>query len=69
MVSAIGGLPHDTAAFERRLRPIFRRYPAIAAVYLFGSVARGTAREGSDLDLGLLLGRNQSEDNGAPRRP
>jgi predicted nucleotidyltransferase len=58
----MGGLPHDTEALERRLRPIFRQYPAIAAVYLFGSVSRGTAWEGSDLDLGLLLDRNEPED-------
>lgn len=28
---------------------------AVAAIYLYGSVARGTARAGSDVDLGLLL--------------
>ncbi len=56
------GLPHDTAALERRLRPIFRRYPTIAAVYLFGSVSRGTDSEASDLDLGLLLDRDGPED-------
>ncbi|HEX9731704.1 MAG TPA: nucleotidyltransferase domain-containing protein [Thermoanaerobaculia bacterium] len=47
--------PGDTEALQHRLRPIFRGYPSIAAVYLFGSVARGTASEGSDVDLGLLL--------------
>ena len=60
--SAMDGLAADTAALERRLRPIFRQYPAVAAVYLFGSVSRGTACEGSDLDLGLVLDRNDSED-------
>lgn len=54
--------PHDTAALEHRLQPIFRQYPTIAAVYLFGSVSRGTASEESDLDLGLLLDRNGPED-------
>jgi len=29
--------------------------PEIVAVYLYGSQARGTARPGSDVDLGLLL--------------
>ncbi len=29
------------------------------AVYLFGSVARGEARAGSDIDLGVLLGRRR----------
>lgn len=32
------------------LRPVFRRYGVSRAV-LFGSVAKGTARESSDLDL------------------
>ncbi len=29
----------------------------IAAIYVFGSVARGTASAASDVDLGVLLGR------------
>ena len=29
--------------------------PGVAAVYVFGSVARGTARAGSDVDVGVLL--------------
>jgi predicted nucleotidyltransferase len=29
-------------------------FPDITAVYLFGSAARGTAKSGSDIDLGLL---------------
>lgn len=33
---------------------VFRRYPEIRAVYLFGSYADGTARPDSDLDLGIL---------------
>ena len=36
------------------LAAIFRRYPEIRAVYLFGSYADGTARPDSDLDLGIL---------------
>lgn len=55
------GLPHGIAALEGRLRPIFGLYPKIAAVYLFGSVLRGTASETSDLDLGLLLERDGCE--------
>lgn len=48
-------LPCDVVALGRRLRPIFREYPTIAAVYLFGSVSRGTDAAGSDIDFGLLL--------------
>jgi predicted nucleotidyltransferase len=39
--------------FER-LRGLFERYEDIQAVYVFGSVARGTARAGSDLDLAIV---------------
>jgi len=39
-----------------RLEGYFRRRPAgLAAVYLFGSQARRTARKGSDVDLGVLF--------------
>src|SRR6478672_11767035 len=46
----------DPAAIETRLRNFFAQIggPEIAAAYLFGSVARGTAGPGSDVDLGLL---------------
>ncbi len=53
---------YDTVALERRLRPVLRQYPAIAAVYLFGSVSRGTDSASSDLDLGLLLDRDGEAD-------
>jgi len=33
---------------------ILRRLPGVVAVYLFGSEARGAAREESDLDLAVL---------------
>lgn len=46
----------DPAAIENLLRNFFAQTggPEIAAAYLFGSVARGTAGPGSDVDLGLL---------------
>lgn len=46
----------DAARIESELRDFFAANPGDAvAVYLYGSVARGTAREGSDVDLGVLL--------------
>src|SRR5262249_55561335 len=35
--------------------PLARTYPAVEAVYLFGSRARGCARPSSDVDLAVLL--------------
>lgn len=41
---------------EERLRAVVESAPAeVLAVYLYGSHARGSARRGSDLDLGVLL--------------
>lgn len=41
---------------ERKLTRFFAgRTEPIAAAYLFGSVARGTARAASDVDVGVLL--------------
>lgn len=36
------------------LPAVFRKYPGIRAVYLFGSVAKGSVRQDSDLDLGIV---------------
>lgn len=36
------------------LPSIFRKYPGIDAVYLFGSYARGEQRDDSDIDLGIV---------------
>lgn len=44
----------DAEAIGRRLAPLFDRHPEIAAVYLFGSVVRGSATSESDIDLGLV---------------
>lgn len=38
------------------LTEVFRKHHEIQAVYLFGSVAQGKARFGSDLDLGIVTG-------------
>lgn len=39
------------------LREVFRRYPDIEAVYLFGSRAEGNTRADSDLDLAIVPAR------------
>lgn len=47
----------DCQAIERRLRDFFASRAegeGIAAAFLFGSVARGTARPDSDVDIGVL---------------
>ncbi|MHB8204848.1 MAG: type VII toxin-antitoxin system MntA family adenylyltransferase antitoxin [Desulfomonilaceae bacterium] len=36
------------------LDSVFQKYPEIQAVYLFGSVATGKAKAGSDLDIGIV---------------
>jgi len=38
-------------------RQILGRRPDVAAAYLFGSVARGQARRGSDVDVAVLYRR------------
>jgi uncharacterized protein len=48
----------DEATIERRLREFFKaraQAEGIAAAWLFGSVARGTARSDSDVDVGVLF--------------
>ena len=40
----------------KNLTEIFKKFPFIKAVYLFGSVAAGKERENSDLDLGIIPG-------------
>lgn len=40
---------------EQRLAQCFAEHHDIAAVYLFGSVARGEAKPTSDIDLGLVF--------------
>jgi hypothetical protein len=46
----------DRATVESQLERFFADDPhGAAAVYLFGSVARGEARAGSDIDVGVLF--------------
>jgi predicted nucleotidyltransferase len=37
----------------RRVADVLARHPAVRAAFIFGSRARGTMREDSDLDLGI----------------
>lgn len=38
----------------KALKDVFRRYPAIQAVYVFGSIGSGKTHQGSDLDLAIV---------------
>lgn len=42
------------AAEIEKLGEVFRKYPGIRAVYLFGSAASGHARPDSDIDLAVI---------------
>ncbi len=44
------GLPQEQF---KRILDIFRRYPQVTDVILFGSRAKGNFREGSDIDFAL----------------
>jgi predicted nucleotidyltransferase len=44
----------DRAFAQRLIADYFRNKPGIAAVYLFGSVAKGTSRADSDVDVGII---------------
>lgn len=45
------------ARVKERCEGLTAREPSVAAVYVFGSVARGTARPDSDLDVGVVFVR------------
>jgi predicted nucleotidyltransferase len=42
-------------SLEHRIADVFSSRTDVAAVYLFGSTARGTARAGSDVDVAVLF--------------
>ena len=44
---------------DPRLTKVFKRYPGILAVYLFGSSATGFTHQESDLDLAVVPVNNQ----------
>ncbi len=39
---------------RRTLTGIFQKYPEVKSVYLFGSRAKGTHKQGSDIDLAVM---------------
>lgn len=46
----------DIAELQTKLAPVFARHAGeIAAAYLFGSTAAGTAHERSDIDIAILM--------------
>ena len=45
----------DSLSTEQVIADHYRGKPGVAAVYLFGSVARGTDRADSDVDIGVLF--------------
>jgi len=47
----------DRARAEAIIADYFRQKPGIVAVYLYGSVAKGTAGSESDVDIGVLYER------------
>jgi uncharacterized protein len=56
----VTNLPDSTAELDAERREalvevVRRAVPDIDAIYLFGSVARGRSRPGSDVDVALLL--------------
>jgi len=44
----------EIAYAERIIANYFREKPGVAAVYRFGSVAKGRPGRGSDVDIGVL---------------
>lgn len=47
----------DRSAVVRELETFFATQPAVAAAWLFGSVAKGRATDRSDIDVAVLLRR------------
>jgi predicted nucleotidyltransferase len=54
-------MPEEVVKLRAALEPVLAAHGEIAAVYVFGSVARSAAGPESDLDLGLVF-RRRNED-------
>lgn len=48
-------------ATTNRLREVFAAHSAVWAAYVFGSLATGRERDGSDLDLGIVVNSDRWE--------
>ncbi len=46
---------HHSIALTDKLKPVFQNYPELVFVYLFGSLADGTADTASDIDLAVFV--------------
>ena len=44
----------DLKQLKNTLHKVLRSFPEVEAAFVFGSVAEGRAREGSDIDLALV---------------
>jgi predicted nucleotidyltransferase len=52
---------HDPAMIATQVAAVMACVPEVAAAYVFGSVARGTANGESDLDVGLVYRQRGSD--------
>ena len=56
----------DAEAVIARVRPILTAHQGLVAAYLFGSVARGTAKASSDVDIAVLYAARPPSVLGSP---
>ena len=47
-------MQNTTQDYQRAIRNILQQYPHISRALLFGSRAKGTHRQGSDIDIALV---------------
>lgn len=45
-----------------KIRKYFKKQPTVAAVYLYGSFAKGEAKKDSDIDLGIVFLRKKKRE-------
>jgi predicted nucleotidyltransferase len=56
----------DRDAVSERVLRVLANHPSVAAAYLFGSVARGTAGPSSDVDVAVLYKETPRSELGSP---